>query len=347
MKAELFKKYIRNECSVAEIQEIMDWFRVSSGNLSDKEIIRNVWEKYDAKDENFSKIDFDYILDKIHHEIHLRKSAKIAHYPFTLKTIRIISAKVAAVLFIPLLILFAIQTIKKNRTSDGKFIEIAAPTGSLVYSELPDGTVFWLNHNSKLKYPSTFDGAIRKVYLEGEGFFKVAHNHDKPFIVEAKKNEIVALGTEFNIRAYPESQKLETCLINGKVEVRTWTGKAFQPVCTMVPGSRMVLNLNNKSFTNQTENLETYTSWKEGKLIFKSADLKEVLTRIGDWNNVDFILENSDLENLTFTATFVDENLNQMLDLLEIAAPVKFRIINREKLPDGTFTKKKIYVSRR
>ena len=97
---------------------------------------------------------------------------------------------------------------------------VTVPAGQRASLILADGTTVWLNSNSTLKYPANgFHSKNRKVTLEGEGYFEVAHDEKHPFIVETEKYDIRVLGTTFNVSAYPNSDMFETSLIEGKVTV--------------------------------------------------------------------------------------------------------------------------------
>lgn len=368
MHKDLFIKYLNNTCSADELAEIHEWFREKSNNVSDQQTIKKIWDEFDFSGNAPETSSLEGVLDKIHHEINLNESALLrknisfkASAGKGMYRVLVTMTRVAAVLFLPLLlgIIYTYSTLNTkpgvseiagNRTVHSErnipFIEILVPVGSILNTELPDGTKVWLNQGSKLKYPQKFTGNTRRIFMEGEGFFKVSHNPEIPFIVEVNRFEVVALGTEFNIRAYPQDNTIETSLVSGRVVVNSMSrkGDPSQKIFELLPMEHMVIDLTANTFTSKAEYLENFVSWKDGKLIFKEASLKEILRRLSNWNNTEFIVIDKDIENLTYTATFTDETLPQMLDLLSAAAPVRFRTTNREKLPDGTFSKTKIYV---
>ena len=96
-------------------------------------------------------------------------------------------------------------------------LEVIAPVGSRTVVELSDGSVVHLNYGSRMKYPQNFSGETRSVVLTGEGYFKVAHNPDKPFVVSTGIIDVIAVGTIFNVNAYPENNNIATTLVEGKV----------------------------------------------------------------------------------------------------------------------------------
>jgi ferric-dicitrate binding protein FerR (iron transport regulator) len=93
--------------------------------------------------------------------------------------------------------------------------------------------------------------------------------------------------------------------------------------------------------------VENYVAWKDGKLIFKNEPIIKIINKLGRWYNVEFEFKDSESKQFTYTATFVDETLFQILDLLKIATPINYKTFPREKLPDGTFSKQKIIIESR
>ncbi len=368
MNRDLFIRYLNNTCSPGEMGEIHEWFRNQSNNIQDQQLIKKIWDEFELSGREKETEELDGLLDKIHHEINLNESVLLRkNISFKASArkgayrIFLIMTRVAAVLFLPLLLALmytyssfnlksGFSDIAENETihSPGSIpiIEIMVPVGSVLNTELPDGTKIWLNQGSKLKYPQRFTGNTRRIYMEGEGFFKVSHNPDKPFVVEVNRFEVVALGTEFNVRAYPQDNTIETSLVSGRVVVNSISrkGDPSQKIFELLPKEHMVIDLATNTFTSKTEYLENFVSWKDGKLIFREASLKEILRRLSNWNNTEFIIMDKDIESLTYTATFTDETLTQMMELLSAAAPVRFKTTPRVKLPDGTFSKTKIYV---
>jgi len=213
--------------------------------------------------------------------------------------------------------------------------------------QLPDGTKVYLNNGSQLKYPQKFTGKSRGVVLIGEGYFEVAHNPDKPFYVHAGKLRIKAVGTKFNVMAYPGEEVIATTLVEGKVIVEQNTaGKKEKPICDMIPGQHVSYNITTSNITSSRGDTEKYTAWKEGKFIFKNEPIVHVAERLSRMYNVDIEIAD-DIRDYTYTVTFMDEPLIQILDLMEIATPIKYNALPRKKLLDGTFSKQKILINKR
>lgn len=150
---------------------------------------------------------------------------------------------------------------------------------------MPDGSVAYLNSASSVKYLQGFSGEERRVELEGEAYFEVARNADKPFIVESRGVETVALGTSFNINAYSTEEELRVSLVEGKVMVHK-SGSVASGVM-LSPGRELHVGLNTDEFIETSFDQEEVIGWKDGKLIFNNAGFDEVKLRLERWFGVD------------------------------------------------------------
>jgi len=205
-----------------------------------------------------------------------------------------------------------------------------------------------LNHGSKLKYPQKFLGNTREVTLVGEAYFEVFHNPEKPFIVRTENLHIRAIGTSFNVFAYPDEYFVSATLVEGKVVVATKSeNMEFKVVGTMIPGQHVNYYPHSGEISSTSGEIEKYISWKEGKLVFKRDSILQIAHRLSRWYNVDIEFADEESREFTYTATFIDEPLDHILDVLIEAAPIDYKKLPRQKLPDGSFSKQKIIISKR
>ncbi len=356
MHQDLYKRFLKNECSDTEVEEILKWFQNNIGSYLEVNQFKEIWDEYIFSDKSIEGSEAEKMLDKIHHKINIKESEKFnerkeaeSKYGKKMHILITYFSRIAAILFLPLLFtLFYINNFNiRNSNLLKELVDLKVPAGSIMHQIFPDSSEVWLNQGSKISYPRVFNNNTRKVYLDGEGYFKIAHNLHKPFIVEVNHIEIVAMGTEFNIRAYPKDGSIETTLVEGRVTVQkeSQNSKSSNKIFDMVPGQRLVFDINSNNYTCTQVYTENYTSWKNDELTFKHATLKEILRRLAFRNNVEFIVLDKELEKLTYNATFTDETLPQMLELLKKAAPIDFKIIKGKKLMEGSYSKSQIYVS--
>ena len=224
------------------------------------------------------------------------------------------------------------------------YTEIHAPSGSRIKFDLPDGSSGWLNSASSLKFPVKFTGKQRKVFLDGEGYFNVKHNRNRPFVVETKKMRVIALGTIFDVQAYDNaSSTAEVTLVNGKVMVdRKLQNDIYKNVISLKPGEHINLNTHTGKIRLTDQVTDKYTSWKDGKLIFRNDPLNRVITTLEKYYNVNIEVKDKRLYRYHFHATFEDETLFETLRLLKLSSAIDYKIYKRKKNADGTYSKRKV-----
>ena len=354
MKKELLIKYLNSQCTEAEIIEFFVWTKTDALNEEGKTWGSEIWDTLHTHDdididENFTLI-FEKIQDRINQDNPNSERAKKS-VPLA-RTISWIT-KAAAILLIPVLTILLYTLSEKKIQSDGyagfvsDSLEVIAPIGSKTIVHLSDGSEVQLNYGSKIKYPHFFSGDSRDVALTGEGFFKVAHNPQKPFIVRAKNLNIKAVGTTFNVLAYLNSDIIETTLVSGKVILEQVEKNGnIENIGAMTPGMHVNINSLNGSLAHTDGNIEKYISWTEGKLIFEDTPIYQVAERLSRMYNIDFKVDDK-VKDYIYTVTFSDEPLFQILDLMTIATPIVYKTLPRTKLPDGTFSKQKIILEKR
>jgi len=352
MDIKLLNKFIANKCTSSEVDSIFNWVQNQSDESTEDSLFRNYWDQIE-----FSEItDIDHArqrLDKIHHTINLNQSGRVPTNNVRFLKISKLSltqwiSRVAVVLLIPVITLLVYTQLFQSgqyaaQETDQK-IEVISPQGSRTFLELSDGTKVWLNHDSKMIYPQKFIGNVRKVKLLGEGYFEVTPNKSKPFIVESNGMMVKAVGTAFNVRAYNDGSDFEATLESGKIIIQENIDNKKTTAIKMEPGQHFVLDAATNQYSLKTEELTKYVSWKEGKLIFKDDHLDKVAEQLSKWFDVKIVLSDIKLKDLTCTGTFVNETLPQVLEMMEFVTPISCIVTEREKMSDGTYSKKEIII---
>ena len=232
--------------------------------------------------------------------------------------------------------------------------EMNTMPGTRSKTVLPDGTVVWLNSDSRITYNADFGQTQREVMLTGEAFFDVAHNAEVPMIVHAKNVNIRVKGTAFNVRSYPESKQVETSLIRGSVELTTNADPErkilLKPnekiVVDVVPDTATVIAVNaisertpvkvstatNKSLYHIEQlqesrfNIIPEISWVQNRLVFDNEVFTEVISKMEKWYNVKIILENNTLAVKNFSGAFAKEDITTALQALQLINDFHFEI---------------------
>jgi ferric-dicitrate binding protein FerR (iron transport regulator) len=271
------------------------------------------------------------------------------------------SRNAAAVLTVPLTIMTIVLfgTIKERDNRPVEQIELTSANGLVTKAMLPDGSEVWLNSGSRLSYPQRFiDNTCRNIYLSGEAYFKIKADKTNSFEVVTNGGlKVCAYGTEFNVCAYDGDSFIETTLVSGNVKVTTSVPDSASDLSSspslngtssttvLSKGQQAIFNKNSGSLTTTDVNLAVKTSWKEGKIIFRRANMTEVIRRLSRHFNVDIRLEEKELYDYEYSASFTTETLDEILSLLEKTAPIKCKIIYPEQSEDHTFTKKTVIIS--
>jgi transmembrane sensor len=225
--------------------------------------------------------------------------------------------------------------------------EISTRYGSRTDIVLPDGTKVWLNAGSKLTYDKTFGETVRNVKLTGEAYFDVVHNADKPFVIHTSAMDIKVLGTEFNVKSYPDENTTEASLIRGSIEITLKDKRAEKII--MKPNEKLVVSNETqeaaptnpkpakkapkqetpifslghlKYFSLDSTILET--SWVKNRLIFEDESFEEVATKMKRWYSVDFEFGDAGVRQLRFTGNIKNESVEEALKAMQITAVNSF-----------------------
>jgi transmembrane sensor len=358
MNKELLLRYCNNSCTEEDINYVLDWFKDYAATSEGKSLLLKIWDEL-PEDEGIPQTDFNLLLGRIHHEINLNQSKKLLQlsdqnlikYRKRGKFINILF-RAAAILIFPILsfglyMSVKYHSVKKDNTSVSQsYNEVFSSVDAITKVTLPDGSIAWLNHSSSLKYPAIFQGDTRRIELTGEGYFEVAHNSKVPFIVNVGEFQIKAIGTIFNVMAYPDEDKIETSLINGQVELqRKEKDGQLISLLKMEPTDLVVFKKSNNEITTRTINDDRYFSWKEGKLVFNKEPISEVVKKLSRWYNVDIQIGDPKLLGLTYTATFTHETLPQVMELMAKVSPIYYSISDRKENGSGTFSKRKVILN--
>lgn len=259
--------------------------------------------------------------------------------------------RVAAILLLPLLFYSGYLTIqnrqKVNSSEEVMMQTVTSRQGMVTQFDLADGTKVWLNSGSELQFPNHFASKRREVVLKGEAFFEVTKNENQPFRVNAGELKVDVLGTTFDVVCYENDTRSEVILVTGIVALSYDNGQGKKEYGSMHPGQRAVYEKENQKVNSEEVKVDKYTAWRDGNLIFRDDNMEDVVKRLSRWFNVEITINDPEIKNYIYKATFRNENLIQVLNLLKLSAPINYRITERKALPNGDFTKQKVYLMRR
>lgn len=222
--------------------------------------------------------------------------------------------------------------------------------GSKSNIQLPDGTTVWLNADTKIKYDEKFRDQYREVELEGEAFFDVVKDPQRPFIIHTKTVDIRVLGTAFNVRAYATEKNTETSLIRGEVEVTLHRNPEKKIV--LKPNEKLLVNNedetlvtgNGKPVANKAvsislgkvhfekkDSMALEAMWIKNKLVFDAERLQEVVQKIERWYDVKVVIEGDEnVKKTEYSAIFDNETLAQVLEALKFTGNFEYTITKNQ-----------------
>ena len=280
MDIRLLNKYIAGDVLPEEKKEVIRWMKESEEH---REQLMQLHRIYNATLWN-GKVDRQNV----------EKKKSVMRYLWT-------SMKIAAVVaMLAFIIHREYQDYRLEHSTEMQIVTV--PAGQRASLILADGTTVWLNSNSTLKYPANgFHSKNRRVTLEGEGYFEVAHDEEHPFIVETEKYDIRVLGTTFNVSAYPNSGMFETSLIEGKVTV-------YQPDTQ----NEIVLSPH-ETFASDNDFL-----WRMGIYSFKNEPLATVFKKLEQYYEVQIINNNKEIASRPCTGKFRQkEGIEHVMKVLQ------------------------------
>ncbi|WP_257670357.1 FecR family protein [Parapedobacter tibetensis] len=213
------------------------------------------------------------------------------------------------------------STVSARRHQRMDTLSLATPKGGTYQITLPDGTGVWLNAASSLRYPTKFTGNVREVELVGEGYFEVAADEQRPFVVKSAGQIVEVLGTKFNINAYENEEATATTVVHGAVRVTD----------TSNPDDRRVLKPSEQAVTGnghidvKAVDVSYYIGWKDGKFTFDRVALSTVLRQIERWYDVSFE-HPQNIPDIPMWGTLSREvMLSELLDVLELNTGYEFK----------------------
>ena len=297
---ELMLKFLSDTATAEEREAMEAWMADSEENAKYIEQLKSLW----ANAESFSlldSIDLDQNWQGVQSKVNQQKAGNS----------KIFWRIAAAVVFI----VSASFLAKSLLYSPPEQLSITAQEQSDF--TLPDGSVVTLKKGATLKYPEEFEDE-RRVVFEGEAFFDVVSNPQKPFIINADDTETMVLGTSFNLKTATSHTGFELVLVEGKVSFSTPNEKVV-----LTPGQRVALGPN--GLLEKTENTNrNFQAWQTGTLVFENAKMSDVFQDIGNAYNVRFEMENAAFASCTLTARYDQEDLDSILNTLEILFNTSF-----------------------
>ena len=292
LNRELLYRFFNKETTLEEEKKIRLWIEESDENR--QEFFRE------------RKL-FDAIL--LHGDLAYKKVRTRFYIPW-----RRIAAALSGVAAIVLLTIYVTSYFLQQSFRDETMNTVIVPQGQRVSLTLADGTKVWLNAKTKMEYPQSFKAFDERIVkVDGEAYFEVSKNKNRPFIVKTSKGDIEVLGTKFYVSAYATTDIFETSLIEGRVKVHT----AYEDM-TLYPRDKAVLQ-NGILTRKHIDDMDIYR-WRDGLYCFKNLSFEDVLKQFEIYYDVRFVKENPQMANPKLNGKF------RLIDGVDYA----LRVLQRE-----------------
>ena len=313
--------YLKGESTHNESLMIQSWINASDDNKKYFDQLKKIWSETGLLNPIPIDVNVDAAWEKLASKINSNEHKNVfisnnkKQTGFFLNTL----LKVAAVL-IPAIIILYIYFSSNKEVKHLAFIT----TENTIQKRLPDGTDVKINTNSKITYPESFAKNVREVSLEGEAFFDVAPNKEKPFIIHANNSNIKVVGTSFNVNAYKENEDVEVAVSTGKVllyGINKSTGDTGMVV--LEPGDKGFFNAKTGKARKMALTNENDMFWLNRTLVFNKTELSEVVKILNKDYKVNIILKNKDIDSLRLSATFKDQSIESVIDVISTTFNLK------------------------
>jgi len=349
----LMSRHLAGEASAAEAEELQQLLEQSP----DRQYLLDILHAYFTPPDAASEDPVGEVLEERFLQVIEKSQADTLTHPSKRKISHLHPRRIAALaaVLIPLLgIMIFLLRPARPAAGKGQTGEVLSRAGARTKLVLPDGTKVWLNSSSKLRYAQPIGGLIREVELEGEAFFDVAKDPQRPFIVHADSLEIKVLGTTFTIKSYPQDPTIEATLLQGAIEI-TRKDNPNTPHVILKPNEKLVFSkhlppglahspdsmmhrrlpaLSDMAVNSLPRNIpdseKVETGWVYNKLVFDGDSFKELAVKMERWYNVDIIFKDPRLYNYHFGGSFAHETIQEALNALQLTAGFTYKIKGNE-----------------
>ncbi len=323
---ELLGKYLSGNCSDEERMSVENWLKQSPDNQAVYNEFKQLWS-YTAIDNPNSILDVNKGWEELNRRINVAESITVDlldRKNISGKRFIYILARIAAVFLIAFGLFYVFNSINNQKPENVNYVAAEILQQPL---QLEDGSKVYLNKGAKITYPKTFASNNRKISFEGEAFFEIAHNPDKPFIISSGELEIEVLGTSFNLCTCPEGDEMILYLENGKVRFSSINAEngTINEQMTLKPGQKGIFNKTDGTICRSEYENQNYLAWKTGILVFEKAPLNEVLRTIEQTYNMEIVSDKS-FEGLSLTARFDNEAPKSIFESLHTIFGIDYSI---------------------
>lgn len=318
LKDDILKKFLAGELSEEESVEIYDWMNEEEENTRQLFRMEEIYHlgKFDqyTNEQRIERAERK-LLEKIHQKEDAKKQKpKFRQW-----------MRYAAVIAVIILSGSGIGYWFHSASINRNLVTQTVTDGTVIEVILPDGSKVWLNNGTTLSYPNEFSGKERIVSLEGEAYFEVVKNTQKPFIVETEAMKISVLGTTFNLKSHTNQYVAEATLVEGEIEVR---GNNDEGMIVLSPGQRAELNKKNRRLTVKQVDAKLDGVWRNDLIPFEQANIFTITQTLERFYDVKIILSPDIPTDITYSGVLRKKNtVTSVLESLQHSIPIQYKIV--------------------
>lgn len=326
MSKKLAEKFFNNHTTPAESQAVLEWFETSEGKQFLEERIEADRELMEQKDLSAAipEVDSERLFESIEEEI--KKKGK----RYSLRSTDWLGYAVKAAAAVLVILTAALFTVT-HETNTVEQITQKEPVIFQSYGDqhrkvsLSDGSVIRLNENSEIIISEDFMKEKREIRLEGEAYFDVAHNPEKPFIINTGNSSVEVLGTSFNVRSVTGQENVQVAVVEGKVSFSALeVGNPERSSVILSKGQFGYLDVKENSIVVDEMAIDNYLAWKSGRFVFDELTLNQVCKQLIRLYNIECSFNDDKLGNLPLTANFSNESMQKTLSVIALSLNIEF-----------------------
>lgn len=338
---QLIARYLAGECSEQEKTQVERWLSADSNNRKKFNELQRIWDISEGSHkslENYfdSEKEWDRLKARLAKDRQSRKviNSKASDEPRVRTSIHSIGqkiARVAAIFLIAGLVgIFAYQNWYEAEVEPEKqsqaLREVSTANGQRANITMGDGTSVLLNAGSIVKFPHQFERDVREVFLEGEAFFNVTSNPEKPFIIHSRGSVVGVLGTAFSVRSYPEDGQVRVVVKEGSVSFGMESQKSSEKAILSASELGRYYIESQEIEVGKVDDMELYLSWREGYLKFRNESMHKVAVALERRYGVEVTFKDPAVKDKQLTAFLKSRSLTNVLDVVAMSLDVSYTL---------------------
>lgn len=318
VEEDLIVRHLTGETTAAEEKALQEWIALSKENEALFNKIRKTYEVtgqyYDP--ETSSRLEIDVSKEWDRFEKNIENQEKL----FSIAPEKSSTQKWLRVAAVILLVVASGIVINYFATQGEQDYQTAENRETVV---LPDGSTVNLNRNSRITFRKKFGEKHREVTLEGEGFFDVVANKERPFIIRMEEAEITVLGTSFNVNGYASSNEVTVTVASGVVRLAP---SQIPQVVELKSGEKGVFDKSQKALTSKQNDDINYLAWKTRKIVFQESNLAQVAEVLRSAYGVNVTISADVSSACIVTVTFDNQSLDAVLNVLKSTLDLTYKV---------------------